>query len=81
MSTTPKPDGGPAFPCAWLDFQPHTGEQVVREQFFGATLRDYFAAKAMAAYVSTTQMYPDANIAILSYRLADAMIAERNKTP
>lgn len=37
----------PAFPLQWMDFQPSTGEQVVREQYPGMTLRDYFAAKAL----------------------------------
>jgi len=36
-------DGGPAFPADWVDFQPTTGEQVVREQFFGMTLRQHAA--------------------------------------
>ena len=37
-------DGGPAFPFDWVDFQPTTGDQVVREQFPGMTLLDFFAA-------------------------------------
>jgi len=36
-------DGGPAFPGQWLDFQPLTGEQVVREQWGGMSLRQYAA--------------------------------------
>lgn len=36
-------DGGPAFPGQWLDFQPLTGEQVVREQWEGMSLRQYAA--------------------------------------
>ena len=40
-------DGGPAFPGQWYDFQPCTGDQVVREQWSGVTLRDYFAASAI----------------------------------
>ncbi|TXH40927.1 MAG: hypothetical protein E6Q97_38710 [Desulfurellales bacterium] len=43
-----KNDGGPAFPCQWLDFQPTTGEQVVREQYQGMSLRDWFAGQALA---------------------------------
>ena len=45
-------DGGPAFPVQWYDFQPCTGDQVVREQWDGMTLRDYFAAKAMHAIIT-----------------------------
>lgn len=36
-------DGGPAFPGQWYDFQPLTGEQVVREQWGGMSLRQYAA--------------------------------------
>ena len=36
-------DGGPAFPGQWYDFQPLTGDQVVREQWSGMTLRDAMA--------------------------------------
>lgn len=45
-------DGGPVFPGQWYDFQPCTGDQIVREQWSGMTLRDYFAAKAMAALIA-----------------------------
>lgn len=45
-------NGGPAFPGQWYDFQPLTGEQVVREQWEGMSLRDYFAGKAMAALIA-----------------------------
>ena len=45
-------DGGPAFPGQWYDFQPLTGEQVVREEWGGMSMRDYFAAKAMAALIA-----------------------------
>jgi hypothetical protein len=38
-------DGGPAFPFDWVDFQPTTGDQVVREQFSGMSLRDHFASR------------------------------------
>jgi len=38
-------DGGPAFPFDWKDFQPTTGEQVVREQFSGMALREWFAGQ------------------------------------
>lgn len=41
-----KPENPPAFPCQWHDFQPLTGEQVVRQSFDGMTLRDWFAGQA-----------------------------------
>tara|TARA_R110002167_G_C12164942_1_gene602866 strand:- start:62 stop:277 length:216 start_codon:yes stop_codon:yes gene_type:complete len=57
--------GGPACPMRGCD---------------GMTLRDYFAAKAMAAMMtgdSYAQDWTDAKVAEWSYNAADAMIAER----
>ena len=57
----------------------------------GMTLRDYFAAKALVGYLScpTEVMAPDGQdapdvlddkyLAYLSYSMADAMLAEREK--
>ncbi|HGK4602832.1 TPA: hypothetical protein ACJ2UI_003481 [Yersinia enterocolitica] len=68
--------GGPAFPwCGDLNDTPHIG--------LGMTLRDYFAAKAMAALI---HRYADVNIdapgvmeeiAIRASKMADAMIKAR----
>lgn len=82
-------DGSPAFPGQWYDFQPLTGEQVVREQWSGMTLRDYFAAKAMQSMLLDTKQFagcglgeaplaavPDI-IAGWSYLMADAMLRAR----
>lgn len=74
---TPK-DGGPAFPVA---FEHH---ECTSEQF-GMTLRDYFAAKAMQAYVTawaTTGKHPtnDSVTAEGAYDVADAMLAQRSKS-
>lgn len=85
-------DGGPAFPMDWMDFQPHTGEQVVRQQFPGMTLRDYFAAKAMQGIITSLgeeshrkQMLREGHtlrdIPAVAYEIADAMLAERAKQP
>jgi hypothetical protein len=72
-------DGGPAFPGQWYDFQPLTGEQVVREQWGGMTLRDYFAAKAMQSLISKHGFISDEiNFAAEhSYEIADAMLRAR----
>jgi hypothetical protein len=72
-------NGGPAFPGQWYDFQPLTGEQVVREQWDGMTLRDYFAAKAMQSLISKCGFISDEiNIAAeKSYVIADAMLRKR----
>lgn len=68
-----------AFPC---DFQ-HTGYSMQ----YGMTLRDYFAAKAMQAYIEVTskdsekEFHPsyDEYIALSAYETADAMLKERGK--
>jgi len=43
-------------------------------------LLDYFAAHAMAAYIvkNTTNERYDEDISVMSYRMAEAMIEERN---
>ena len=72
-------DGGTAFPSHWMDFQPTTGEQVIREQFPGMTLRDWFGGQALAR-IATEECDMDEK-ARWCYRLADAMIKERQKGP
>jgi hypothetical protein len=69
----------PAFPSQWIDTQPTTGEQCVREQYPGMTLRDYFAAAALQAYALEFQeRMAAADIASQCYSLADAMLIHRN---
>lgn len=62
-----KYNGGPAFPAA---------STIVMAD--GMTLRDYFAAKAMAGFLAS---YADAptyeQLATFAYQCADAMLAER----
>lgn len=48
----------------------------------GMTLRDYFAAKAMQAYVTTNYedcALDDDKVSTWAYQLADAMLAARQK--
>ena len=48
----------------------------------GMSLRDYFAAKAMAAMLSIERVHfnnGESEIAAWAYEQADAMLAERNK--
>ena len=86
-------DGGPAFPQAFTAVA--TGEHVdltvphPGDYSTGMTLLDYFAAKAlpsaMNAQVEIAKSGQDiylsaASSAKAAYELADAMIAERNKT-
>lgn len=72
-----KNDGGPAFPIPGLQDD---------EDFNGMSLRDYFAAKAMQAWLSTyaeNDRHPASagnldHFAGQAYEVADAMIAARN---
>jgi hypothetical protein len=81
-------DGGPIHPINVMDFQPTTGEQVVREQHPGMSLRAYIAAKAMQAVIGITtpadaaKYNPDdlqAATARAACGYADALIAELSK--
>jgi hypothetical protein len=62
--------GGPAFPQAEY---PNMGQT-------GMTLRDYFAAKAMQAFVSRKDLddIPEINKANRCYFIADVMLEARN---
>jgi hypothetical protein len=82
MSTTP--DGGPAFPTD------HLPEGIWRRE--GMSLRDYFAAKAMAGdwaaqneecgeWACETQKETLEARAVLYYRMADAMLKARDNQP
>jgi len=68
-----KDTGGPAFPAHHFD---------LAENEHGMTLRDYFAAKAMQAFIGSEteggMRYPQ--VAEVAYLYADAMIQERSKT-
>ena len=73
--TTPK-DGGPAFPSEGKDH----GNPKYHSP--GMSLRDYFAGLAMQALVTKCGFPVDEDTidcADLSYKLADAMLAERDK--
>jgi hypothetical protein len=82
-------DGGPAFP------QIETDEEVAYKapgifphtySYGGMSLRDYFAAQAMAATIANPeyasvvrQPGSESPIARAAYLMADAMLAERSK--
>lgn len=92
----PEPDGGPAFPSSEI-------EEVFVEEFGrwdkrlapptgGMSLRDYFAAKAMVALMSSDASVRSMDAAAVkqnvglstclvetAYRYADAMLTERAK--
>lgn len=77
-------DGGPAFPQVSTE---HFGGNVTVNMQGGLTLRDYFAAQALAAIIGaqadaihaaqTTNLPEIATAA--SYTYADAMLAERER--
>lgn len=70
-------DGGPAFPCQQ--------DGWTRSDAFGMTLRDYFASKALSGILADLPQYMyvgldwEKDAAECSYRLADAMLAAREK--
>jgi len=72
----PRNNGGPAFPAPYGYYE--DGTYVFRSNG-GMTLRDYFAAKVMATMSSADYHanYGVADVALMAYAQADAMIAER----
>ena len=91
MSTTP--DGGPAFPTPSTKFNNGDGDCILIGTT-GMSLRDYFAAKAMDSVLVSADNYNDragiddsgdidmitfTDVARDCYRIADAMLAEREK--
>lgn len=70
-----KNTGGPALP--------ESGARVMAAGGEGMTLRDYFAAKAMQSFLAIIETYPDQpwreGLAMDAYRMADAMLKEREK--
>lgn len=67
-----KPDGGTAFPRPYIPTP--SGDVSYRD---GMTLRDYFAGQALIALVGGG--IPIEPWAVTAYRIADAMLAEREK--
>ena len=86
-----KPTGGAAFPLVFTmaagSIGPNGGTIHKTEQHImtGATLRDYFAAKAMQGFISNTDYLslggnPFLKTASMAYSMADAMLLERDKS-
>lgn len=78
--TMKKNDGGPAFPRP-LSTDEHVNQCNVSMDQQGMFLRDWFAGQALAGYVASG----DGDIAhgVLAascYKIADAMLDERNET-
>ena len=78
-----KDNGGPAFPIRLNPGERYDSHCITD----GMTLRDYFAAKAMAALISTAGGPCVIGLggcepatASAAYKIADAMLAEREKS-
>jgi len=77
----------------WRDTLEYIGEvaeatatfanMLPRDYFTNMSLRDYFAAKAMYSLLTTMTEFPDEHwqtgLAMAAYRMADAMLAERDR--
>jgi len=72
-----KDEGGTAFPVALKVI----GNEIATEFQPGLSVRDYFAAQALAGFLGSgvAEQIGPRQIALESYIYADAMIAERNK--
>lgn len=57
----------PAFPCDVLDFQPTTGEQVVRQSSPGVSVRLWLAAQAMQGMLANSAFVDDMSQAAMQY--------------
>jgi hypothetical protein len=72
-------DGGSAFPYTWWDVN-GAGDVAPCGGEPGATLRDYFAAKALPALISTGnrgEILSEDYAAKMAYEYADAMLQAR----
>lgn len=82
-------DGGAAFPCIEASQNVATGETTVHQwSANGITVRDYFAAKAMAAMIGTAAApclggldRAEGLCANAAYKMADAMLKAREVKP
>jgi hypothetical protein len=78
MKMSKENNGGPAFPRE--DYQAN-GYDIGFDRLGqeGMSLRDYFAAKAMASMCQVLGGHDPRSAASQAYEYADAMLAERNK--
>ncbi len=83
-------DGGSAFPVVDVGqgYNREGALEIMSDVTHGITLRDYFAAKAMASVIESYVFannceigadHAPRNCASLAYKFADAMIQERTK--
>lgn len=78
---TPAPIPTPGSEAAFGEFK-QAGELAIKTG--GVTVRDYFAAKAMQGFLSgpmnRVEFEGDADVAHISYVMADAMLAARGES-
>jgi len=77
VSDTPVNDGGPAFPSE--EQIRCNGEVCDTRKFTGMTLRDYFAAAALQALISSRSCTSFDEAAFSAYEAANEMIAFRKQ--
>ncbi len=71
-------NGGPAFPATIpIEHSDDQGKDYLNYAESGMTLRDYFAAKAMAVYLTDPALVSGNRVAELAYKMADAMLKAR----
>ena len=73
-------DGGPAFPCNGIEDDPNFPGALQSVSFSGMSLRDWFAGIATSGIMGNPNLVGDPEtVARDSFRLADAMLKEREK--
>ena len=75
-----KDNGEPAFPTARVTINGIDETEGIEAYGPGMTLRDYFAAKAMQAYITNLGVddIVETCVAEWSYEIADSMLEARN---
>ena len=79
-----KDTGGPAFPTARVNINGVDEQEGISAFNAGMTLRDYFAAKAMQAFIDPSEWQStvgpiSSEVAFNAYAMADAMLEERKR--
>lgn len=80
-----KNDGGSAFPVSAIDAAEPGSLDEMKRLAQGMSLRDYFAAKAMQAWIETCKDFDGEDpshaddLARVAYIQADSMLKEREK--
>lgn len=77
-------NSGPAFPITSeyvIGYQDNGVPIYGKDTLPGMTLRDYFAAQALQGFLASSTMFDQSDpvVSTYAYRVADAMLAERNK--